>query len=136
MGFLFSLLAGLPGLIGQYFAAKTQITLANINAQVQMASDATALSSIQLQATSQKFKEWMIVLLFTPMLLRILFHVDVFSALSGMPEWYLQECVAIYNTVFGITVATSTISKIIDKISLFASIKHSAQVEIARINQK
>ena len=135
MGFLFSLLAGIPGLIGKYFDAKAQVQIATINAQAAMASDASALATAQLQATSQRFKEWMIFILFIPMFCSIVapnWAYDIFTGMQKMPEWYLQECVTVYNTILGIAVSTNFISKIVDKISIFSSIKHAAAIEVAK----
>lgn len=123
MGFLLSLLGGLPGILGQYFTTKAQIQLAQIQTDAQMATS-------QIAMTSSKFKQWMIIILFTPFLMSLLSHtatLSIFNNISILPQWYLEECVVVFNTILGINVGLGFVGSMVNHIAVFLTHKNDLQ---------
>lgn len=138
MGFLLSLLSGLPGVFGQWFAYKAQQSQANAQVQMNASNNAMALGTASLGATSPSFKEKLILVLFVPFFLAIFWPSkasEIFAGMQNMPAWYMQECVLIFNTVFGITAVGSFTSSMFDNISAYAAQSQAAKIKIAQIDK-
>jgi len=123
---LIPLLAQLPGLFGSFFkqkndlltaqnAANLQIELARLAAATEIAKANAVVSTTALQSTGTTFKYFTFFMWFGPFMLGIFFPAlskAVFDNLAGMPPWYVQGCLVIMFTVWGISVSADTVGNV------------------------
>ena len=133
LAFLLPLLSQLPGAIGKYFEQKNAIEAARLEAsrQIEMAKQQLAMEIAKNQlelnktivaSTGSYFKYFTFVMWFGPFIVGIIapkLGMDIFNNLKLMPEWYVQSCMLIMFTVWGISVSASTVSNIFSGLSDF-----------------
>ncbi len=148
--FLLPLLAGLPGLIGKYFEQKNALEQARIEterqievARQQMASDIAKgqidLNKTIVAATGAYFKYFTFVMWFGPFMVGVIFphwSKDIFVNLATMPEWYVQSCMLIMFTVWGISVSAPVVSGIFSGLGDFFAAKRDFKLEKAKVDRK
>lgn len=151
--FLIPLLAGLPGLIGKYFSEKNaleqarveterQIEIAKQNMAADIAKGQMDLNKTIVNATGARFKYFTFVMWFGPFMvgtIRPSWSHDIFVNLATMPEWYVQSCMLIMFTVWGISVSAPVVSGIFTGLGGFFAERKDAkrdfELEKARINR-
>ncbi len=123
---LIPLLASLPGFIGQFFKSKNdlltaqnntnlQIELAKISLATEMAKAQMEVQNTVLQSTGSYFKYFTFFMWFGPFMLGVVAPVYskvIFMNLATMPDWYVQSCMLIMFTVWGISVSADTVGGI------------------------
>ncbi len=148
--FLLPLLAGLPGLIGKYFEQKNALEQARIEtnrqievAKQQMAADIAKgqmdLNKTIVAATGAYFKYFTFFMWFGPFMMGVFFPhwaKDVFTNLSTMPQWYVQSCMLIMFTVWGISVSAPVVSGIFTGLGDFFASKRDFKLEKAKVDRK
>lgn len=151
--FLIPLLAGLPGLLGKYFSERNALEQAKLDTQKQielakqqMAADIAKgqmdLNKTIVQATGSRFKYFTFVMWFGPFMIGIVSpgkaH-DIFANLLTMPEWYVQSCMLIMFTVWGISVSAPVVSGIFSGLGSFFAERKDAkrdfELQKAKINR-
>jgi len=60
----------------------------------------------------------------------------IFSNLSAMPDWYVQSCVLIMFTIWGISVSAPVVSNIFSNLGNYLADKRVYKLEKARIDRK
>ncbi len=130
---LFSLLSGLPGLIGDYFKKKQEIETIKLEtqrqiavAQQQMASDMAKAESetaiARLGVTSSYFKYFTFCMWFGPFISGVFlphFAAGIFDNLKLMPDWYVQSCVMIMFAIWGIQVAAPVVASVFTNLTSY-----------------
>lgn len=147
---LFSLFTGIPGIVGDYFKKKQEIEETKLNvelalqqANIDLAKE-TAKAQMQLAttmvgATSPKFKYLTFIMWFGPFVLGVLWPKmasEVFANLGNMPEWYVQSCMLIMFTVWGISVASPVVNSIFSGLGNFMQSGRDYKLEKAKINRE
>jgi hypothetical protein len=147
---LFTFLSGLPGAVGDYFKQKNEITKQKLENElkIEQAKQQMAMQVAQAQlelnktivsSTGAYFKYFTFLMWFGPFMAGMIspeLSKAIFSNMSGMPEWYVQSCMVIMFTVWGISVSANAVSGIFSGISQFISDKREYKLEKARINRK
>lgn len=147
---LIPILAALPGLIGAFFKQKNDILTAKNEAErqieiakIEMAKEiATAqlnLNATIVQSTSSFFKYFTFVMWFGPYMVGLVSPVmshDIFQNMLGMPEWYVQSCMLIMFTVWGINVSAPVVNGIFSGLGDFFSSRRTHKLEMAKVDRK
>ncbi len=147
---LLPLLASIPGLIGKYFEQVNAIKSAKLEAdrQVEIAKQQLALETAKaqlnlnatiVQSTSSSFKYFTFIMWFGPFMAGLVsprLSADIFTNLSGMPEWYVQSCIMIMFTVWGISVSAPVVNGIFSGLGDFFAEKRSHKLEMAKVDRK
>jgi len=149
LGIILPLLSKLPGTFGEYFKQKQEVELQKLEterqieiAKQQLASD-TAKSQLELSktmvaATGTYFKYFTFVMWFGPFMIGSVWPAkskEIFENLAGMPLWYVQSCMIIMFTVWGISVSAPVVANVFSGISQFISDRRVFKLEKARINR-
>jgi hypothetical protein len=143
---LVPLLASLPGLIGKYFQQKNdiltakneaerQIELAKLSMAKEIATAQLNLNATIVQATSSLFKYFTFIMWFGPFMVGVVapeFSKEIFNNLGGMPQWYVESCIAIMFTVWGISVSAPVINGIFSGLGDFFSARREYKVELTK----
>ena len=138
-----ALFSKIPGLIGDYFKAKyelsklqvttaSEIELARQKAAGQIAIAELGRAKETLKATGRNFKYFTFFMWFGPFMLGVLYPpgaVEVFHNLASMPEWYVQSCITIMFTVWGIAVSAPVISSIFSNLGNFFTQKRQFKLD-------
>ncbi len=146
---LIPLLASIPGLIGKYFEQVNAIKSAKLEAdrQVEVAKQQLAMETAKaqlnlnatiVQSTSSAFKYFTFVMWFGPFMVGLVsphFSADIFNILAGMPEWYVQSCIMIMFTVWGISVSAPVVNGIFSGLGDFFAEKRAHKETMAKINR-
>lgn len=133
LAFLLPLLSQLPGAIGKYFEQRNELEAARIEAarQLEVAKQQLAMETAKAQlelnktivsSTGSYFKYFTFIMWFGPFIVGIIapkMGMDIFNNLKLMPEWYVQSCMLIMFTVWGISVSAPVISNIFSGLSDF-----------------
>lgn len=147
---LLPLLAQLPGLFGEYFKQKNAIVSAKLELerQVEMAKQQLAgeiakaqmeLNQTIVNATSSYFKYFTFMMWFGPFMIGTVFPLyskEIFINLATMPEWYVQSCLAIMFTVWGISVSAPAVSSIFSSLGTFFANRREYKIEKAKTDRK
>jgi hypothetical protein len=147
---LLPLLSGLPGILGQFFTAKTQLAQAQLNANLaieqakiglasQIAQAEMEVSKTIIGATSPHFKYFTFFMWFGPYMLQIIrpsLGQIVFQNMAGMPPWYAQSCVAIMFTVWGISVAAPVVNNIFNSLGNFFQASRTDKIAMKAVDKK
>lgn len=147
---LLSMLSVIPGKLGDYFKTKQEIEQIKLNtereialAQLKAASEMSVaeleLSKAALASTSPHFKYFTFFMWFGPFIVGIISPPtakDIFTNLAGMPEWYVQSCMVIMFTVWGISVSGPAISNIFSGLGNFFEQRRDFKLEKAKIDKK
>lgn len=144
---LIPLLAQLPGLFGSFFkqkndlltaqnAANLQIQLAKLNYATEIAKAQMAEEAVIVNSTGAYFKYFTFFMWFGPFMIGIFcpaFSKEVFDNLSGMPQWYVQSCMVIMFTVWGISVSADTVGGIFSSLGDFFQAKRDHKLDMAAV---
>lgn len=143
-------LAKIPGVVGDYFQAKHEIAklkletekkveLARQKASGQIAVAEMELAKTALAATGKRFKYFTFFMWFGPFMVGIVYPKGaavIFENLSFMPEWYVQSCITIMFTVWGIAVGAPIVSNIFSGIGRFFEGRQVYKIEKAKVDRK
>jgi len=146
---LLPLLAQLPGIFGSMFRsqnelmkAKTtadlQIQLSKIGLAGEIARAQMAEESVIVKSTGKRFKYFTFFMWFGPFILGMVaphYSKIIFDNLGAMPEWYVQSCMLIMFTVWGISVSADTVGGIFSSLGSFFAAKRSHALELAKVNR-
>jgi hypothetical protein len=152
---LLPILAQLGGKLGDYFKQKNDIQMQQLETQrqievakQQMAADIAKaqmeLNKTMVAATGTYFKYFTFVMWFGPFMLGVVWpskSAEIFTNLSSMPEWYVQSCMLIMFTVWGISVGAPVVGNIFSGLSTFMTERRERRerreyrLEKARINR-
>jgi hypothetical protein len=147
--FLVTLLAGLPGLIGDYFKQKNALESQRLEterqievAKQQMASDIAKAQMVVEQtivgATGPYFKYFTFCMWFGPFIVGVIFpnySKAIFANLATMPEWYVQSCMLIMFTVWGISVSAPVVGSIFSGLTSFLADRRSDKIEMKKVDK-
>lgn len=148
---LLPLLSSLPGVIGDYFKKQSEIAKEQLELQrdiIQAKREmATELAKAEVEdninkrsITSSKFKYVTFIMWFGPYCIGLVspeLSGRIFDNLSTMPEWYVQSCLTLMFTVWGISVSAPVISNIFSGLNSYLADRNERQVEkIKALNQK
>ena len=148
--FLLPLLSSLPGLLGKYFTEKNnleqarietqrQIEVAKQNMAAEIAKGQMELNQTIVQATGSWFKYFTFIMWFGPFVIGVIapaYSKEIFNNLNTMPEWYVQSCMLIMFTVWGISVSASTVGNIFSGLGTFMASRREYKLEKAKIDRK
>ena len=147
---LLPILAKLPGMIGDYFKQQADLASAQMETskQVELAKQQYAseiaksqmqLNQIIVQSTGSKFKYFTFFMWFGPFMVGVVSPKaahEIFVNLTAMPEWYVQSCMLIMFTVWGISVSAPVVSNIFSGLSSYLSGRRDFKLERAKIDRK
>lgn len=147
---LIPLLASIPGLIGKYFEQVNAIKTAKLEAerQVELAKQQLALETAKaqlnlnatiVQSTSSGFKYFTFVMWFGPFMAGLVsphLSSEIFNNLSVMPQWYVESCIMIMFTVWGISVSAPVVNGIFSGIGDFFSARRQYKLESKKVDRK
>lgn len=143
------LLSKLPGMAGDYFKQKAELELEKLKtdreteqARQQLAGEIARaqleLNKTMVAATGAYFKYFTFTMWFGPFMVGIIspsLSKEIFTNLAGMPEWYVQSCMLIMFTVWGISASAPVVTNIFTGLSSFLSSRREYKLEKARINR-
>ena len=144
---LFSMLSSLPGTLGKYFETKAtiekikldtqkEIALTQLKAAAEMGIAEIGKSKEALGATSPVFKYFTFFMWFGPFIVGTVapkYSADIFANLGSMPEWYVQSCMVIMFTVWGIVISKDAVGGIFTSLGGFFAEKRGHKETMARI---
>ncbi len=151
LALLLPLLTQLPGILGEYFKKRAEIEQAQMELQkeitkakyqfvAEMAKAEVEDNKNKLLATSSRFKYVTFILWFGPYCIGIVapeLSTKIFANLSQMPDWYVQSCMTIMFTIWGIAVGAPVVSNIFAGLNNFLADRNSRQVnKINALNDK
>ncbi len=146
---LIPLLAQLPGLFGSLFkskndlltaqnAANLQIEIAKINLATEIAKAQMAEEAVIVQSTGSYFKYFTFFMWFGPFMLGLVaptYSTIIFTNLAGMPQWYVESCMTIMFTVWGISVSSDVVGGIFSSLGGFFQAGRDHKVALAKVNR-
>lgn len=151
---LLPVLATLGGKLGDYFKQKNDIEMQRLEterqvevAKQQMASEIAKgqleLNKTIVGSTGSYFKYFTFFMWFGPFMIGIVSPVmakEIFVNLLTMPEWYVQSCMLIMFTVWGISVSAPVVSGIFSGLGHFFAERKDAKRDFelakAKINRE
>lgn len=151
---LLPFLSTLGGSIGAYFKQKNDLEMQRLEterqievAKQQMAADIAKgqieLNKTIVMSTGSYFKYFTFFMWFGPFMIGTVSPQrahDIFTNWAGMPDWYVQSCVLIMFTVWGISVSAPVVSNIFAGVGQFMAgrkdAKRDFELEKARINRQ
>lgn len=139
---LIPLLAQLPGLFGSFFkqkndlltaqnAAQLQIEIAKLNLAGEIAKAQMTEEAVIVNSTGSYFKYFTFFMWFGPFIIGLCspaYSAIIFNNLAGMPQWYVQSCMVIMFTVWGISVSADTIGGIFSSLTSFFAQRNKANL--------
>lgn len=134
--------------IGDFFKKQAEVKEAQLDLQRQLiieqykmasqiAVEQGKIAETVLDATGRKFKYFTFVMWFGPFIIgciRPVWSQEIFRNLQSMPEWYVQSCMTIMFTVWGIQVASPVISSIFSNLTSYLSDRRSDKIELHKVN--
>lgn len=146
---LLPLLSTLGGKLGDFFKQKNDLEMARIETarQVEVAKQQMAqeIAKAQLElnktivnATGANFKYFTFFMWFGPFMVGTVWPSkggEIFQNWAGMPDWYVQSCMLIMFTVWGISVSAPVVSNIFTGLGQFMVGRRDYKLEKARINR-
>lgn len=147
---LLPLLQNIPGLFGDYFKKQSEIELSKLDTekQVELAKGQMAqeiartqleLNKTIVQSTSSYFKYFTFIMWFGPFMMGVVsprISKAVFDNMGTMPEWYVQSCMLIMFTVWGISASAPVVSNIFSGLGNFFQGRRDFKLQKALINRK
>jgi len=147
---LLPLLSQLPGILGTFFGQKNALAQAQVASELaiaqakialagQMAEAEMELSKTVIGATSPHFKYFTFFMWFGPFMLGVVAPArahDIFINLSSMPEWYVQSCMTIMFTVWGIQVAGPVINQIFNNLGSFFQASRTDKIAMKAVDKQ
>ncbi len=146
---LIPLLAQLPGLFGSFFkqkndlltaqnAAALQIEIAKLNLAGEIAKAQMAEEAVIVNSTGAYFKYFTFFMWFGPYMMGLISPAlshDIFQNMAQMPEWYVQSCMLIMFTVWGISVSADTVGGIFTGLGSFFQARRDHKLDMAKVNR-
>lgn len=147
------LLAQLGGKLGDYFKQKADLQLEQLKTQreIEMAKQQMAMEVAKAQlelnktivnATGSYFKYFTFFMWFGPFMIGTVSPSrahDIFQNWAGMPDWYVQSCMLIMFTVWGISVSAPVVSNIFSGLGQFMASRKDAkrdfEIQKAKVNR-
>lgn len=140
----------LPGLIGKFFQQKNeiisaqneaqrQIEIAKIDMAKEIATSQLNLNATIVQSTSAIFKYCTFLMWFGPFMLGVVapeYAKDIFTNLGGMPQWYVESCIMIMFTVWGISVSAPVVNGIFSGLGDFFASRREHKLQMAKVDRK
>lgn len=147
---LIPLLAAIPGIIGKFFSDKNELLKAKQAAELaieqarielagQIATQQMEVSKAVLGSTSPQFKYFTFFMWFGPFMIGVVWPSkahDIFVNLGTMPEWYVQSCMLIMFTVWGIAVGGPVVSGIFSNLGDFFAAARADKIELKKVDKK
>ncbi|CAB4120855.1 hypothetical protein UFOVP1_2 [uncultured Caudovirales phage] len=145
-----SLLSALPGGIGEFFASQARLDSAKLELQRQVVveqykmADQIAAGEVELgrsalAATSATFKYFTFFMWFGPFIMGIIYPAGsayVFDNLAHMPIWYVQSCVTIMFTIWGIAVSAPVVGTIFSNLNDFLGDRRDHKLEMKKVDSE
>ncbi len=143
---LFSFLTGLPGALGEYFKAKNALALQQLQTQqaialaqqqaaAEIAKGQMELNQEIVKSTGSYFKYFTFFMWFGPFMIGVVnpARADlIFKNLSGMPEWYVQSCMLIMFTVWGISVGGPVVANIFSGLTQYLGDRRADKIQMIK----
>lgn len=134
--------------VGDFFKKQVEIKTAELDVQRQvvieqykLASETARaqleLSQTVLQATGRRFKYFTFVMWFGPFMVGCVnatWANFVFNNLAQMPQWYVQSCVTIMFTIWGIQVAAPVVSSIFSNLTDYLGDRRQDKIEMKKVS--
>jgi hypothetical protein len=154
LALILPLLTKLPGAAGEYFKQKQEVQLEELRTQRAIEASkqqlAGELAKAQLElnraivsATGAKFKYFTFIMWFGPFMVGTVWPAkanDIFLNWASMPNWYVQSCMLIMFTVWGISTSAPAVANIFSSLTQYMSnrkdAKRSFELAKAEINRK
>lgn len=145
---IYSLLSGVPGMLGEYFKKKQelegirleterQLELAKQKLAAQIAEADYQRAKEMIKATGQWFKYFTFIMWFGPFMIGIIspdISASIFDNLLKMPEWYVQSCILIMFTIWGISASAPVVTNIFSGLQEF--FRHRREFKLAKLDRK
>lgn len=145
---LFSLLSGLPGMLGDYFKKKQEIQVIKVDTErqielsrqqlaAQLAQAEYERTKASLAATSEWFKYFTFAMWFGPFMVGLVspsLAASIFSNLAGMPEWYVQSVVLIMFTIWGISTSAPVVTNIFSGMQTFFQERRQYKLDVKKLS--
>lgn len=145
-----SLLSGLPGVLGDFFKKQADLGQASIDLQKQIISAQQQLSmelakadlemrKTALLSTGTKFKYFTFCMWFGPFAVGLIspeLSQKIFSNLAQMPDWYVQSCMTLMFTIWGISVSQPVIANIFSGLNQFLMDRREYKIAKAEVSKK
>lgn len=146
---LLPLLSTLGGKLGEYFTqlndlkkqeleTQRQIEVAKQQMASEIAKSQLELNKTIVNSTGAYFKYFTFLMWFGPFMMGVVWPAQssaIFINLSTMPEWYVQSCMLIMFTVWGISVSAPVVGNIFSGLGSFMASRREYKLEKARINR-
>lgn len=146
---LLPVLSTLGGKLGEYFTQLNDLKKQELETQrqvevakQQMASEIAKaqleLNKTIVSSTGAYFKYFTFFMWFGPFMVGVVWpakSAEIFQNLTTMPEWYVQSCMLIMFTVWGISVSAPVVGSIFSGLGRFMSERRDYKLEKARINR-
>lgn len=154
MGFLlsglFSMLGSLPGVLGRFFSAQSEIANANIQLQKEIVKaqilQAGEMAKAQLQfqttalhSTMPLFKQHMFWFLSIPILITMFmpnYAQVLWNNVRLIPEFYWTLYSAVVLTIWGIPVASGIVSNIFGGFTSFAADRRADKIQMLSVSSE
>lgn len=121
-----SVLAKLPGIIGDYFKRKQEIQKIEAETRREIALETKKLAQIVAKSNAERsmavlktstniFKQVLLSLWLGPLLIVILFPswgVQIFANMALAPPWYIESALILVFNLWGILVAAPTVANV------------------------
>ena len=143
-------LGRIPGVIGQYFTQLHEIKKIQLDTQkaIEMAKQKMAAETARAQlelnktivaSTGSYFKYFTFVMWFGPFMIGIVSPItsqQIFQNLSLMPQWYVESCMMIMFTVWGISVSAPVVSSIFSGLGTYFQGRREYKLQQAQLDKK
>ena len=151
---LLPFLSSLPGTLGTFFTQKNanaaataqaqaaleqaklqtnlQVELARQTMSMDIAKSQMEKDKVTLSVTGSYFKYFTFIMWFGPFMIGSVFparSAEIFKNLTTMPEWYVQSCMLIMFTVWGISVSAPIVSNIFSGLGNFLEGKRQFKLD-------
>lgn len=147
---LIPILTQILGSIGNYFKqvneiqtakleAKRQIEVAKQQMAAEIAKSQLELNKTIVSSTSAHFKYFTFIMWFGPFMIGCIapeYSKAIFDNMSTMPQFYVESCLLIMFTVWGISVSAPAVSNIFTGLGNFFAARRDFKLELKRIDRK
>lgn len=143
-------LGNIPGMIGDYFKDLHELKKIQLDTQkaiemekLKMAAE-TAKAQLELNktivaSTGSYFKYFTFVMWFGPFMIGLIapeYSQIIFNNLGAMPQWYVESCIMIMFTVWGISVSAPVVAGIFSGLGKFFSDRRDYKLARAGLDKK
>ncbi len=147
---LTTLLGNIGGGIGEFFKKQSELQLAKLDLERQvvieqykmaatMAEYQAQASQAALGATGRGFKYFTFAMWFGPFMVGCIkadWSKAIFDNLNQMPQWYVESCMTIMFTIWGIQVASPVISSIFSNLGQYFADKREHKLEMKKVSNE